>query len=277
MKHLFAYWSLVKREMGDKDILLLLDYDGTLSPIADTPEQAIPSAAVVGVLRQLSMSPRCSLAIITGRALRDIQTLIGLDGIVYSGNHGLEIAGPGIHYEPSVPPGYTMMLQCLCDRLRERISSFPGVFVEDKGLSLSLHYRLADPVAIPRLERIFYDTAAPYLANNQVKVKPGKLVWEIRPATGWDKREVVLWLLARQVFATKHGSVYPIYIGDDATDEDAFSALRNGGLTVLVGESEESHARYCVKSPEDVLDLLKKILELAQGGPRKREKVSERF
>jgi trehalose 6-phosphate phosphatase len=259
MKNLFRHWDNLQKELSGKYIMLFLDYDGTLTPIVDRPEKASIAKEVKDLLGKLSKSPRCKLAIISGRALKDIKNIIGLKEIIYSGNHGLEIEGPKIKFEPLVSPGYKMILEHIKNDLRQKISSIRGAFVEDKGLSLSLHYRLVDKKQIPQIKTIFHEITILYLVRNKIKIKAGKMVLEVRPPAEWDKGKVVLWLLTRQVFATQKGRILPIYIGDDATDEDAFKALKNRGLTVFVGEPKQSYAKYYLKNTKEVIDFLRRI------------------
>jgi len=262
MKNLFRHWDNLKKELRNKYIMLFLDYDGTLTPIVSTPGKAFISQKVKELLSKLSKSPECKLAIISGRALKDIKNLIGLKGIIYSGNHGLEIEGPKIKFEYFVSPRYKMILWRIKNDLQQKISSIPGAFVEDKGLSLSLHYRLADKKQIPQIKTIFHEAVILYLVRNKIKIKSGKMVLEVRPPAEWNKGKVVLWLLTRQIFAAKKSMIFPIYIGDDTTDEDAFKVLEKKGLTIFVGEPKESYARYYLNNPKEVIDFLKRISEI---------------
>ncbi|MDD5005391.1 MAG: trehalose-phosphatase [Candidatus Omnitrophica bacterium] len=262
MKNLFRHWDNLEKELSNKYIMLFLDYDGTLTPIVSTPEKAFISREVKELLIGLSKSPKCKLAIISGRALKDIKNIIGLKNIIYSGNHGLEIEGPKIKFEPLVSPKYRMILRHIKNNLQQKISYIRGAFVEDKGFSLSLHYRLVDKKQIPQIKTIFHETVISYLVCNKIKIKPGKMVLEIRPPIKWDKGRVVLWLLTRQIFAAQKGMVFPIYIGDDATDEDAFKALKNKGLTIFVGKPKESYAQYYLKNPKEVVGFLRRISEI---------------
>lgn len=262
MKNLFRYWDSLKKELSHKYIMLFLDYDGTLTPIVSAPQRAFISPEVKRLLRRLSKSPRIKLSIISGRALKDIKRLVGLKGIIYVGNHGLELAGPKLKFKSPLPPRYRKLLEKIRDELKRRICAIKGAFVEDKGFSLSLHYRLVNKKALPLIATIFHETTIVPRLKGQLKITSGKKVLEVRLPVAWDKGKVVLWLLAREQFATKNKKVFPIYIGDDTTDEDAFRALRNKGLTVFVGKPKESEARYYLKNTQEVSRLLEKILNL---------------
>jgi trehalose-phosphatase len=260
MKNLFRHWDNLKKELSDKYIMLFLDYDGTLTPIVSMPDKAFISQEVKELLNKLSKSPKCKLAIISGRALKDIKNIIGLKGNIYSGNHGLEIEGPKIKFEPLVSLRYKAILEQIKNGLNKKLSFINGAFVEDKGLSLSLHYRLVDKEDIPQVKTIFHETIILYLVRNKIKIKTGKMVLEVRPPSEWDKGKIVLWLLARQKFAVKDKNFVPIYIGDDKTDEDAFKVLKNKGITVFVGEPKSSYAQYYLGDSNEVKEFLKRIL-----------------
>ena len=120
------------------------------------------------------------------------------------------------------------------------------MIIEDKGFSISVHYRLVDKKDIPAVEAEFYSILFLYEFRNNVQVKPGKMVLEIRPPILWNKGKVVLWLLGRRLFMMrdKKMKILPIYIGDDNTDEDAFDVLKDKGMTIFVGEPKKTKAAF---------------------------------
>lgn len=262
MKHIFKEWDKLKKEIAGKYIMLFLDYDGTLAPIAGRPEDAhIPNKAKEA-LERLSRVRDCKLSVISGRGLEDIKKMVGIRDIAYSGNHGLEIEGPKIKFKHTIPARYRGILRNIEARLKERLSSVEGVFVENKGFSLALHFRLAKEEAVSFIKDVFREATTAYLLKNNIKVRPGKKVLEVRPPTEWDKGKIVLWLLARQEANLGDAKVLPIYVGDDLTDEDAFEALKKRGLTIFVGTPRQSHARYYLEDTKEVLELLRRILKI---------------
>lgn len=277
MKYLFDYWQSLKKGLNNKCILWFLDYDGTLTPIVDRPERVVLSFETKGLLKRLAREPRYRLAIISGRALKDIKKRVGIDKIIYVGNHGLEIEGPKIKFsrppfdirrdpaiagESPVSLRYKRILQHIKEDLNAKLSAIKGVFIEDKGLSLSVHYRLAERNQIPQVKTILQEATILYTVRDKIRIKPGKKVFEIRPNADWDKGKVVLWLLARWKFSLRGKDIMPIYIGDDRTDEDAFRVLKNKGLTIFVGSPKSSCAQYYLRDTEEVTKFLKLILEL---------------
>lgn len=262
MAYLFSDWDKLKKILKDKFIYLFLDYDGTLTPISRSPDKAPISKRAKELLSRLSKSPRCKLAIVSGRTLKDIKSIVGEEEIIYVGNHGLEIEGPKFKFRSIVPAGFKELLQKIKHDLNKRLISIKGVFSEDKGYTLSLHYRLVPKKDIPLVKTAFREAVIIPLVRNKIKINSGKKIFEIKPPIRWDKGKSVLWLLARQQFALKGKAAFPIYIGDDITDEDAFGALKERGLTVFVGKPKKTKARYYLKGPREVIELLVKIMEL---------------
>jgi len=261
MKHAIAHWDKFQRQIADKYVMLFLDYDGTLTPIVESPAKALISKQTKHLLKSLSSNYRCKLAIISGRALHDIKKKIGIRNIIYSGNHGLEIEGPSIRFEVPVSFNYKTVIKQIKKQLNKRLSPINGILLEDKGFSLSLHYRLVDKKRIPFVKTTFNEVVSPYL-NNKIKIKTGKKVFEIRPAVEWDKGEVALWLLNRLKLHFGNRQILPIYIGDDVTDEDAFKALKDKGLTIFVGTTKKSHAKYHLKNTKEVFEFLRRLCSL---------------
>jgi len=262
MEHLFFQLNKLKASLKDKFIFLFLDYDGTLTPIVQSPDKAIIPRKTMEILRGLSKIPHCKVAVISGRALKDIKNKIGLEGIIYAGNHGLEIDGPKIKFKTPVSPGYMAILKKIKAVLKKKLSKIKGVIVEDKGLTLSVHYRLVDTKDAGLVKTIFHEALTHYIVSNKIKIRYGKKVLEIRPSLEWDKGKIVLWLLARLKFSLGKEPCVPIYIGDDITDEDAFRALKNTGLTVFVGNPGSSHAKYYLKNTQEVAEFLEQILKI---------------
>ncbi|MDD5496161.1 MAG: trehalose-phosphatase, partial [Candidatus Omnitrophica bacterium] len=229
--------------------------------IAETPAKAILSKETRRMLRRVSRSRDCSLAIVSGRALKQVRRMVGLKGIIYAGNHGLEIEGPRIRFELPDSDRFKKTIKDIKKALEKNLSRISGVLIEDKGLTLSLHYRLVKRSGGALLKNLFFEVIRPYTLRNKVKVAYGKKVFEIRPPVDWNKGRAVMWLLARERFRHGKNAVRPIYIGDDVTDEDAFVALGNRALTIMVGANGYSHARYYVRDPKETKDFLNRILK----------------
>lgn len=260
MEYLFARQDKLKKLLNKKIIFLFLDYDGTLTPIVDTPQAAIISKDTKELLRKLSRMPHFRLGIISGRSLKDIKNIVGLENIIYAGNHGLEIQGPKIRFKSPVSAKEKLAIRNIVRVLRSQLSSFKGVLIEDKGLTLSIHYRLVDKGSVPDFKKKFDEAIAVYASAGNIKISGGKKVYELKPPVQWDKGKAILWFLARQKFSLKDKKILPIYVGDDTTDEDAFRVLQGKGLTVSVGKYNNSQAGYYLNNPGEVVEFLRFIL-----------------
>ncbi|MFA5335491.1 MAG: trehalose-phosphatase [Candidatus Omnitrophota bacterium] len=238
-------------------VYLFLDYDGTLVPIADTPGKAVIPKRTRGLLRRLALDGGCRLAVISGRSLKDIRKMVGVSGIVYSGNHGLEVSGPGIKSRSFVPAGFKKLIKKIARDLRRGLAGVSGVVLEDKGYTLSVHYRMVRRKDVPRVRKAFWDATARYIAGGMARAGAGKMVLEIKPPVDWDKGKLVMWLLEKQrQSAGDIEHVLPVYIGDDTTDEDAFAALEKKGITVFVGRPSRTKAAYFLKDHKEVIRFL---------------------
>lgn len=248
---------------GDKNIILFLDYDGTLTPIAQSPSQAVLSQENKELIKCLVKTSVIQVVVISGRSLADVKEMVGIEGILYVGNHGWEIEGPAMNFESLIPVHVSSMMKKIKYELIAQLSDIQGVFVEDKGVTLSVHYRLASEDKGFLVKRIFDHVCMPFRRQNMVKVHAGKKVLELRPPVEWDKGKAAMWLLRKQEILKGRGKVLPVYIGDDSTDEDAFEALKNKGITVFVGKAKFSSAQYCLAGPQEVTVFLRHILDSA--------------
>lgn len=258
MKHIYSALKDIANKFSGRDIILFLDYDGTLAPIADTPEKAVFPKDTKRILDKLRKNPKCKIAVISGRALKDVKKMVGIKEIIYVGNHGVEIDGIKGGKSPSVSKSYINLLTIIKKTLQDSFSGISGVFIDDKHLTLSVHYRLADKENIPKIKKIFYESIKPFLYKKGIKITRGKMVFEIRPLSKWDKGKIVLWILNKLSHSIKN-KMLPVYIGDDVTDEDAFRALKKKGLTIFVGRPKRSNALYNINSADDVREFLNYI------------------
>jgi len=277
MDHVFEHSLAIASQMRTAGhILLLSDYDGTLTPIVERPELAVMPARNRSLLQCLARLPGVTVGIISGRALNDLIERVGIDGLIYAGNHGLEIRGPGLRFVNPVADELRPILNVLHHALSSALGTLKGVFVEHKGLGLSVHYRLAE---VPRelIEEAVRRVVGSMPAGAQTLTTDGKKVIEIRPAAGWDKGRAVKLLMKRYGKGGRRSGLLPIYLGDDRTDEDAFKVIAayGPGISIRVGEPDAlSSARYFVTSVEEVSVFLESLLGIA--GPAASDSESGR-
>jgi len=229
-------------------LLVGVDFDGTLAPIAPDPDDPHITPANAVALARLAASVDTVVAVVSGREIADLRPRAEVAGAVYAGNHGLELArGPDSVIHPAARR-YRPALDHAVDLVGQTLGDVPGCLIEDKTLSLTVHYRQVPP-ALQRgvVERI--DALAPRLDDGLCLVSGRKSV-EIRPDIDWDKGQALQWLRT-----TLPDGYRAVYLGDDTTDEDVFRTLRAGDVGVHVGRRDTA-ARYRLRYQRGVAPFL---------------------
>jgi len=266
MRYLFAGWNDIESLIKDRPIVLFLDFDGTLSPIAARPELAKLLPSQRGSIRALAAQKDVKVVVISGRALGNLKKRVGVPGITYVGNHGLELEDPGMRHVHPAALESRLLLKKMSYRLKKAFNFMPQRLVENKTFSVSVHYRQLSEDRERFAKVVLLKEIGDHLGKGRVVLTEGKKVWEIRPPVEWNKGKTVLWILARVLaHGVKH--VLPVYLGDDATDEDAFKALQHRGLSIRVTDNprEKSYATHYLRSPEDVSEFLKRLRKIKNG------------
>ncbi|MEW6033568.1 MAG: trehalose-phosphatase [Chloroflexota bacterium] len=268
MQYLFGAWpevSLRIRTAGH--VLLLSDYDGTLAPIVERPELADLASHTRARLAALVRLGRYTVGVISGRVLSDLRQRVGLAGVVYAGNHGLEVEGPGLSFVNPVAEQFRPVFRILHKVLEKALAPVKGVLVENKGLSLSIHYRLVRESQVSEVGRVFERVVGTARADGMLKTTSGKKVYEVRPPVSWDKGKAIEVLLRRSRRRFGKKGALALFLGDDLTDEDGFKVVnKHDGISVFVGEdASHSVAMYQLRSPAEVDRFLGLLLELERG------------
>ena len=265
MQHLFSSWdSFLSDIRTASHTILLSDYDGTLTPIVSRPQEAILSPEVRGMLVNLAKKPSFSIGIISGRSLSEIKKMVEIDGIYYAGNHGLEIEGPGIKFVSPSALAARNEIKKLARKLSDKLGKIEGVIVEDKGLSLSVHYRMVKTGDETVVSGIFHQIIAPLLNEGRIKVSAGKKVWEARPPIDWHKGKAAEIIIQKIKWLLNYQQLLTVYLGDDKTDEDVFKIIHHTqGWSIFVGsDNPSSSADYYLDSPAEVNTFLSRLLDL---------------
>ncbi|MFH1645323.1 MAG: trehalose-phosphatase [Candidatus Omnitrophota bacterium] len=259
LKKQLAY--ILQKIQSAEKVFLFLDYDGTLTPIVKSPKDACLDKATKKLLSALSKFNKYKIAVISGRMLKDIKSRVGIKGIYYAGNHGLEIDIGKSSLGDIVSPEISQSIKIIKKELLKNLESIKGFLIEDKGIVLALHYRNVADKDVQILKNIFKDVVNPYVLDGVLKLGEGKKVLEIRPDLDWDKGKCCFYILKQLNLCSN--KVLIIYIGDDLTDEDAFRVLQSRGITIFVkGEKKSSSAEYYVNSVEEVVVFLENIKHL---------------
>ncbi|MBI4304426.1 MAG: trehalose-phosphatase, partial [Chloroflexi bacterium] len=167
--------------------MLFCDFDGTLAPIVERPEMAMMSGKLKSLIQSLAQQPRFTISIVSGRSLSDLRKRVGIKELIYAGNHGMEIEGPGIRFVERSAMKARPTLRLMHRLLTQALGEVKGTMVEDKGLTLSIHYRQADEEDEERVKSIFNNVVDNARSLGEIRVTAGKKVLEVRPAVNWDK------------------------------------------------------------------------------------------
>ncbi|WP_172839148.1 trehalose-phosphatase [Thermanaeromonas toyohensis] len=238
----------------------MLDYDGTLVPLAPRPEEARPSPRLLKLLSCLSQDLKRHVAVVSGRRVEELADLLPLPYLFLAGLHGREVLHPAQDSRgsrlrlklgpPGPPPGVWEEIQAHAERLATQVS---GCWVEDKKEAIALHFREADPKKAAQIVATFIRFTQPLVEAHQLEYLKGNKVIEVR-IKGIHKG------IAVEYFLKLFPHAFPIFLGDDLTDEDAFRMLKGRGLSVLVGEPRPTLATYNLPTPAKVEDFLERLI-----------------
>jgi trehalose 6-phosphate phosphatase len=222
------------RRLAARRPAVFLDYDGTLTPIVDRPEDALITSSMRDAVRGLAK--RCTVCVVSGRDRRVVQELMGVDDLVVAGSHGFDIWSPTAGtLEHQAGGGFEDLLERVEARVRGEVEPIEGALVEPKKVSVAVHYRLVAEPERRRVKEIVDRLLAEH--PDDLKVTPGKMVYELQPKLDWDKGKAVLYLV--EALGLDREEVVPLYLGDDITDEDAFEALVGVGIGIFVGHADD--------------------------------------
>lgn len=254
-----SHFDQLEKIIGGRQPLLILDYDGTLSPIVPNPDDAVlPEASKQSLIKLASLTP---VAVISGRDRQDVESKVALPQLIYAGSHGLDMAGPeGLDIPQQVDTAILQSLKTAAENLRQKLNGIQGCIVESKKFAIAVHFR---NVAEAEVEKVREAVLEELARHQSLKKGTGKKILELKPAIDWHKGRASLWLF-EALGLTEEGAI-PIFVGDDITDEDAFLSLHGRGLGILVGShGEKTAATYALNDTEEVQQFLERLYDLLQ-------------
>ncbi|KAJ1291960.1 hypothetical protein BS78_02G356500 [Paspalum vaginatum] len=281
-----------------KQVVMFLDYDGTLSPIVKDPDSAVMSDEMRDAVR--GVAEHFPTAIVSGRCRDKVFNFVKLAELYYAGSHGMDIKGPTAQSKHTMAKAEAVLCQPASEflpvidevylALTARTASVPGARVENNKFCLSVHFRCVQQEKWRGLEEQVRSVLKEY---PDLRLTRGRKVLEIRPSIKWDKGNALQFLLESLGFADSN-NVFPIYIGDDRTDEDAFKlpgrlhntiktptdafALAVGqfeqvlrsmgqGIGILVSKiPKETSASYSLREPSEVKEFLHRLVKSKLSG-----------
>ena len=266
LPHALSSSEALAQRFAYKRPVVFLDYDGILTPLTESPEDAVISGNMREVVRRLAT--QVPVIVISSLDRTVVQKLMGLDNLIVAGNHGFDIWTPT--RESSIQregrTSFEGLLRAVEAQLRTELATIPRALVESRKSSIAVHFRL-----VPQEQRARVKTIVDAILNEhpeELKMTSGKMVFDIQPAVDWDKGKAVRHLLT--VLDLNRDDVVPIYLGSDITDEDAFRVLMGRGISIFVGRSNDpaisertTTANYVLNTLEEVEQFLNWLADVA--------------
>lgn len=257
----FDRWAQVESLLRSASRLaLFLDLDGTLVELCPRPGDVPPlDLELRKILRNLAAHPKIHVYVISGRGLSDLRRLVPVRGVQLLGLHGWE--------GRAVPPMVEerLLLRQARHQLEERLRGNPHIRLEDKGLAVAVHYRGAPSRILPKARAIV--RAVLQELGPRIHLLRGHKIWEFLPSRINGKGSAVESLLSKLPDST-----FPIFIGDDVTDESAFLSIPRG-LSIRVGTSCRTNARFRLRNPKEVKAFLLRVAAEKPGVHRRKRPI----
>ena len=251
----------ISNQLTGKSPALFLDFDGTLVPISERPQEAKLSEPMRRILREAAAVMPVTL--ISGRDLDDLRERVQLPELVYAGSHGFDIQGPDLRLELSAGLDTLDDLSQAATELEAELDGIGGAWLERKRFMLTVHYRQVAEADVGRLTACVEDV---YGRFPRLRRTAGKKVFELHPDIDWDKGRALRWLWAELELDTP--DLLPIYLGDDLSDEDAFRVLHGRGIGILVADRpRQSLAVYRIADTRQVIGLLRYLIDRFKESP----------
>jgi trehalose 6-phosphate phosphatase len=248
--HLFAQWEGIARRIREnKRLAVFLDFDGTLVHIAPMPDGVCLEEETREVLKKLAACPNVTLVVISGRQRAELQRYIGIRKMNYMGLYGWERNG-----NEKSPYSVRLALVHALQSLLAELPAYPGVWIEPKRNSFSIHLKGASPETQRQMRQVVKKLVRPLRDRLQVMANIRDL--EVAPLAIGDKGMAVRKFLSKPAMR----GALPIYFGDDFSDEPGFVASR-AGIPILVGKRRATQARFSLRGPAEVAAALSRMEE----------------
>ncbi|MDP1851988.1 MAG: trehalose-phosphatase [Candidatus Planktophila sp.] len=253
MKDADIHMDSILADIRNRGCVLMLDFDGVLSPIVEIPSEARISPDARRSL--IACAKKMPVAVITGRPLLDIEVRIGLTEIIYAGSHGVEWKMDGQTHRHGFSQNSLSVFEMARSPLLHYAKLFPELFIEDNNYGLTFGYRLLSATQAAQFRIGATEIAEKFVSAGGIRLIDNLFTFEITPMSEWTKGSC-----ARHIYyATRKGNALPVYIGDSLSDEDVFRVFAKSGVTFRVGQSNTSLAQYYFKSRSQVDRFLHNI------------------
>lgn len=235
---------MLRRITAARRVLWFIDFDGTLVPIRRRPDLAALDEEGRDILARLAAEEKMTVAVISGRPLAFVRQQVNMSKITCAGNHGLEMHGPALKFRHGGAAAARPSLLRIMKKWQGIVPDFSGSLVEDKGMTVTFHYRQVASGRQEEARRRALAAAEPQAGAGRIRMAGGKKLVEARPPVTWGKGEALRHLLRSWDY--REGRDLAVALGDDETDRGMFAAVRDGGLAVFVGSGgapPEANAR----------------------------------
>ena len=238
---------------------LLLDYDGTLVPYVNRPQDAVPPAELIQLLTRLAADPATAIAVVSGRARRDLEKWFGeVRGLWLAAEHGAIIRSPETKgwelYRPAYTDDWKEQVAPVLEHFMDRT---PGSLIEEKEFALVWHYRMADPEFGEWLANELVSNLEQMLADTELRASRGNKIVEVKP--GWANKGEVLARLT-EAASPAADTEFCLAAGDDRTDEDLFASLPEDAWTIHIGD-RPTRAKYRLSNSQELRELLTRFAD----------------
>lgn len=265
----------LERIAATPNLLVALDFDGTLAPTVDDPEAARALPAARAAVVALAALPSTRVTVVSGRALASLERVAQLPSdILLVGSHGAELRIDGAESGPDLSAGELDLLARLYATVADVAARYPGVRIEEKPSGCGLHTRLVTPEVAAAAQAEALVAVAALGAGNPAGRRDGTDGAGIGPGIGERYGKDILEFTVRtadkgtalDVLRDRLAASAVLFVGDDVTDEDGFAALAAGDLGIKVGAGATA-ARHRVADPEAVAELLVLLVRLRERKP----------
>ncbi len=252
-------------------LALLFDYDGTLTPIVEQPRLARLDRPTQRVLQRLARQPRVHVGVVSSRALDDLKNMVRIPNVCLAGSTGLEMQVDGEHVVHQDARAAEALIARILEHLGPPIAEFPGAWLENKRLNMTVHYRAVSPDRTePLVQRVLAELE-PY--REQVRIEPGPKAAEVTPNLDWSKATAVGYCM-RHYGVEAAGT---LFAGDGANDAPALDAVaQRGGVAIGIGPDAPSVASYRLASPRSLVQFLRRLHESLGPSGRRRPRSTDR-
>ena len=248
--------------MEGRHLLLLTDFDGTLSDLAPTPAEAVVDPAVCGSFDRIAALSNVTAGVVSGRRLVDVAERVGPSAEFVAGLHGLEISGTDAAFHHYALDAVEPVIDKLERTAAKELAWCPGLLLENKTYSLTCHVRLAPVDLGARALEEFEALVEPQLEARVLKLLIAAKAIEVLPAVDWHKGRASIWIRDR-VASRSDDPVSIVYLGDDRTDEDAFTSLADDDVAIGIGSRPHTHMiDWRLQGPAAVGEFFATLTEL---------------